>query len=550
MKLILHHLLKDIRAQRWLLLLWAFILLIQVVVDLMILRPDYELANFADKVRSSPLLGLISGMLWIFLIVQVIQSEPVTGSTSFWLTRPIPRRVYIPSKALFILLLLILPSLLLTPLNMIEMHADPALIWQNMKGGVIWQAVYAIVVLWLATFTRSLAQFFLVVGLLIPIFVIFYGLREMSFLHSISGTNASLNITRGFMFPFILLSGAAISLVLQHAVRKSSAGMKVGLIAAVLALLAGLFWPFPIGMRFALNFLPASKSFTQKSAHVDFAPGWQGNVSWQKAADMNAFVTAGTTSTVAGINEVTAKAPLLPITPQGKSMPIVEGVTAHFHQNGGNSLALPSRDALSNDVPFDLKAAIQADVPDITLNSGADITPPAVSLFRLDPDTATSLRGKSGTLTLDLYGHVNTFYRKAMIPLDGHAFAQLPGEIIHVRRQDGETQSIYGIEIPTGDNKPVLAVWDVAYNDRGFQLGPTTFYLLADPKNRTGVILHQSNKFRLPTSIISSRSGWRDFLPLSGQEPLDGKVLYIYEFSEGDFFNSTLKASDFVMNPP
>jgi hypothetical protein len=550
MKLILHHLAKDIRAQRWLLLLWAFIIVIQAVADLMILQPDYDVANLADKVRSSPLLGLIGGLLWIFLIVQLIQSEPVTGSASFWLTRPVPRWVYIPSKLLFIFLLLVLPSLLLTPLNMIELNTDTGLIWQNIKIGLFWQASFLIGVLWLATFTRSLAQFFLAVGLLIPISVILFGLREMDFLRSVSGDHSLLMVARGFIFTAVLFSGLIISLALQHGIRKTSTGMTVGIIATTIAVLAGFFWPFRLPSHLTLWMLPTSQSKSEKSAHADFASGWQNNVTWHKAADGDSFAS-GTSPMVADKNNLTARAPLTAVPTDEKGMVITENITASFQPNGGHLLTLPMKNFLDSDDPFDLKAAIQADVPDITIDSGTGTTSPSLSLFQLDPDTAGSLRGKSGTLSLAVYGHIDTFVRKAVIPLNGHAFAALPGEIVHVRRQDGETQTLFGIEIPTPGSKPVLAVWDITYKNAGFQLGPTTFYLLVDSQNHTGTILRQSNKFRLPLGFgLSSRSGWRDFLPLNGNEPIDRMVLYIYEFRQGGYFDTTLTAPNFVMNPP
>jgi hypothetical protein len=556
MKLILHHLAKDIRAQRWLLLLWAFVIAIQAGVDLMILQPDYDLANFADKIRSSPLLGLIGGMLWIFLIVQLIQIEPVTGSTSFWLTRPIPRRVYIPSKLLFILLFLVVPSLLLTPLNMLEMHTDRAVIWQFVKTDLVWQAAFAIGVLWLATFTRSIGQFFLAVGVLIPLFVIAFGIREMALLRSGSGFHYELSLAQSFLFAVVLFLGLTVSLIFQHVVRKTRTGLWIGGISTGVAVLLGLTWPFALPSRFMLSLLPASKSYSSKTVRVDFTPGWETNVTWRKSTDVNGIPLAyGTVPDHDGSATVkasiTARVPLSPAKPTGTEIDYIEGVTAHFRAVDGHTQNLPAKDVLDEDKPFDVKAAMQADLPDITIDSGTEATTPSVGIFRLAPEMVGTLRGKHGLLGLEIYGHVENFVRKAAIPLENPAFAQLPGEIFHVRRQDSETQTIFGIEIPTGVNNPVLAVWSSNYNHQPYQLGPTTFYLLVDSEKHTGEILRQRNNFRMPTSVgLSARSGWRDFLPLGTDEKLSGKVLYIYELSPGNFFNASLSAPDFVMNPP
>jgi hypothetical protein len=159
MSLILHHLLKDIRAQRWLLALVLIVIAAQIGVNLLEMQTDYHLASIAEAVRTTMALPLIGTALWILLLARLIQSEPVIGDASFWLTRPIPRSVYIPSKLLFILLFLIIPFHIAMPLDMLQFDVKPAQIGDALKSGLLLDLFLLLLVLWMATFTRTMVGF-------------------------------------------------------------------------------------------------------------------------------------------------------------------------------------------------------------------------------------------------------------------------------------------------------------------------------------------------------------------------------------------------------
>ena len=112
MNLVLHHLKKDIRCLRHLLSLWFILLL----VNSLLIRSGLDLFIASDEgieVLSTAyvLLYVLQQMLQIVIVCQLVQADALAGTTAFWLTRPISRKGLLLSKSLFVLLVLILPSL-------------------------------------------------------------------------------------------------------------------------------------------------------------------------------------------------------------------------------------------------------------------------------------------------------------------------------------------------------------------------------------------------------------------------------------------------------
>src|SRR5262245_13841184 len=113
MHLILHHLKKDIRALRLLLLLWFVLLL----VNSLLIRSGLDLSITSEQgieIFSSAyvLLYVLQQILQIVIVCQLVQADALAGTTAFWLTRPISRKGLLLSKSLFILLVLVVPSLI------------------------------------------------------------------------------------------------------------------------------------------------------------------------------------------------------------------------------------------------------------------------------------------------------------------------------------------------------------------------------------------------------------------------------------------------------
>jgi ABC-type transport system involved in multi-copper enzyme maturation permease subunit len=113
LNLVVHHLKKDIRHLRSLLVLWFLLLL----VNSLLMRSGLDRFVASDEgievlATAYVLLYVLQQILQIVIVCQLVQADALAGTTAFWLTRPIARKELLLSKSLFVLLILVLPSLL------------------------------------------------------------------------------------------------------------------------------------------------------------------------------------------------------------------------------------------------------------------------------------------------------------------------------------------------------------------------------------------------------------------------------------------------------
>ena len=109
MGIAIHIFKKDLR-RLWplLVILFAYIGILTAVLTTGLRSPDPNSIEWTSFVQSSGLLG--TGSLWILtavVIVFLIHEEPPSGTSAFWLTRPIPRGSLLAAKAGFIFLFLV-----------------------------------------------------------------------------------------------------------------------------------------------------------------------------------------------------------------------------------------------------------------------------------------------------------------------------------------------------------------------------------------------------------------------------------------------------------
>jgi hypothetical protein len=93
MNLVVHHLKKDIRHLRSLLVLWFLLLL----VNSLLLRSGLDRFVASDEgievlATAYVLLYVLQQILQIVIVCQLVQADALAGTTAFWLTRPFSRR--------------------------------------------------------------------------------------------------------------------------------------------------------------------------------------------------------------------------------------------------------------------------------------------------------------------------------------------------------------------------------------------------------------------------------------------------------------------------
>jgi hypothetical protein len=546
MNLIFHHLRKDIRAQRWLIVLWALVLALKIGVNLLVMQPDYHLATVANFIRSTAALTLTGLILWAVLIVRLIQSEPVTGTTSFWLTRPIPRGVYLPSKLLFILIFLFLPALVPPLLDMMLYQVDAAHTLGAARGLVAWYGVTTILVLWLATFTRSMSEFWvLCIAIVLAGVALLAGFAFARFSFG-NLESAEISVTRGTLFFVVLLGGFVVSLLIQHAWRKMEGGFAFGIGAVVVAVLVLFFWPFSLPPRFGtavyglFGTLPEPESYYSNTNTHAFTDGWRDSLNWSRDPSNG---------------EWRVDAHFTPAPGPTPGVPKLEGIGASFTVGRDTSIGLPNHTTGSYDdfEPIDYVTAVTNDLPGIQLSAVPPDQPLGFeyTLFDIDADTLAKFRDKIGRLDVSIFGHYHEIVRQAAVPLNRDEVAHAPGEIIHVARLPEAPSTMLTTDDHT-HKQPVLAVWTLSYRQVPIMRQPARYYVLVDPEAKTGTFLftNQSESSMGLNNSLFGKSDQRVYLPIRGDEPLDRMVLYIYESQQKRAFNTELTANDFKMSPP
>ena len=537
MKLILHHLAKDIRAQRWLLVLSFLVIALRIVVDLIEARAGYELASSVEVIRSIQVLPVLGFILWIVLLMRLVQLEPVAGTDSFWLTRPVPRSVYLSSKFLFILFFLIIPYLIPVPLDLLHFGLGRAVIWIELRNDLVVDAYLVVVVLWLATYTRTMSQFISVaIGVVLAVVLGVFGV--LYFRISIRELNLGLQSPL-VVFVTVSFVGLLVSLLIQHARRQAHAGFIVGVSSVAGALLITLLWPFqwPGTMTYEIikrdggGVLWNLSDFYEEGYPVilKFSDDWWQKITWKRHP---------------ATGEWTAVAPVSANNLEADQFLEIENSDAKFAQKDApeESLASPG----SSPSPDDCARAIAADFPGVRF---ADLPTSGESrsfpLFYLFGPVADRIIGKTGVLNIDLYGFVDTLTLEAVIPLKDSPIIRGKGEIVRVARVRGPTRPYFR------NGRDVLDVWTLEYMQHGRYLQPPRYYVLIDPESRTGRLL-QATSWDGPVSQFAFFLGKRSrhvSLELYKRDSVDRGILYIYKLKESDNFDARLTSPDFTMDP-
>ena len=535
MKLILHHLAKDIRAQRWPLLCLFLILVLGLGVDLLEAQADYQLASVAAFVRTTMVLPISGAIIWTALLARLIQSEPVTGEASFWLTRPVPREVYIPSKLLFIALFLVLPWLIPVPLDMLHYGVDAPHVAVIARNSAIWDGYVILALLWMATFTRTMTGFWAV---LLGTFLASVVLISVGTLLSLRtfGNNSIFMSSRWALFISILVVGSLVSLILQHSRRKAKGGFKFGVGACIAAALAMLFFPFRLPAAFTEKFVWSSFVASTKFTSVSFSDDWRQHFTWARNPATDEWI---------------ARAEFTPTSKNLYGIPVVENVQVFFQSPKSGQVKLSNGISATNpsETQFDFAQAISADLPGYQLeNMVGQPGPFPLSLFTFNRVTDKDLIGQTGDLQLSLFGSMRTLVRQAVIPLNGPGVARLPGQLIHVARLPRMPQPFV---MDDTNDRPVLGIWTLSYRDDDHFRPSEHYYLLVNPPARTAKRIPANPSYGIEESLssFSSKSSRHAYLPLRGDEALDQMVLYIYEFKSGDTFDTKLNDPNFTVNP-
>jgi hypothetical protein len=246
-----HLLATDLRRQRWLLLLWLFIVAgSATALGLMPMA--------ATNARAASQAGLVYFLLcssylvlFVFIVPLVIQTDPTVGSDAFWMTRPIPPTMLFTEKfALVVLALVMLPiaaDVVLMAVYDVPVRGALGVVAQ----GIIFKTSWVIGLMTLAVLSGNLPRFALLAGAVMAALVgmaavtVVLSISEFNEQPPLSQTGTSWSQTAVLLSFLGLVAGGVALVFLQYLNRRRARSVVVGSACAILGFAAASAMPAP-----------------------------------------------------------------------------------------------------------------------------------------------------------------------------------------------------------------------------------------------------------------------------------------------------------------
>ncbi|MFH0938124.1 MAG: hypothetical protein V1899_02420 [Planctomycetota bacterium] len=269
MNLIWHNFKKDVRRFWVLTALWLGVTgvncLFGVAAPAIISHSDLWMAYQIVSLVAP----ILSFLILVVLISLTLQDDPLVGTTSFWLTRPISRKNLLLSKLLFVSLVVLLPTMLGEAIVMWFNSATAIQVGLAMLEALIEQTKFLVIVSALAVLTPTFARF-AIAGILycIGTGVLFGGLiyvlskissNEMFTGYWLPSFHASRDLAEAVLT--LVIGGLIIGA--QFLTRRTRLVAGAAIAGAILAICVQVFFPW--------NVLDALDKF-QSAGHMGFDP--------------------------------------------------------------------------------------------------------------------------------------------------------------------------------------------------------------------------------------------------------------------------------------
>jgi len=261
--MILHLFKKDLRRTRVLLFIWLLLVVLQCALIGTSARPGDQVMQGVFYFISM-LVPVFQTLMLVVIIPLLVQEEPLVGTTAFWYTRPLKRSSIMGAKALFAVLLILLP--LLAEVAMLITHrvtlhditlAIPEIILNRLQA-VVLLAVLAVLT---PTFSRFMIAGVILMVTSLLLSAIFTLLPLWLHPESVMAlaNNLSLIKSRGVAQGVLIILGGGTIIAHQYLTRKSGRSLILAGCAAAGFVSIQNFWSW--------NFLatPASPDFSQNA---------------------------------------------------------------------------------------------------------------------------------------------------------------------------------------------------------------------------------------------------------------------------------------------
>ena len=250
MSQVLHILRKDLRHLRWLLVLWAVILITRVVLSA--IGAGTAGATFPAMVvfrELSVVLTIVPTLMMALLVARLVHAEPLVGWNAFWLTRPYSSNALLAAKLLFLTTVVVIAPLIADLVTMSTFHAGPraqlAAAPSFLFGHLTWALAAGVV----AALTPSLAAFVLAIIGSVVAFVVTI-LLLISVVFAVGGGqtgDASMlpDPTAGFVGTVVFVASALAVVVYQYRHRRWRIALALACAGLVATVFLPGYWPWP-----------------------------------------------------------------------------------------------------------------------------------------------------------------------------------------------------------------------------------------------------------------------------------------------------------------
>jgi hypothetical protein len=251
MTLMLHLIRWDIRRFQILLPLW--LLLVAASAALEGAWPAIAVAMAARQTVgiTGNLLAVAEVLFSVVFIALVVQEHPLVGTTAFWMTRPMPPRALLGSKAILLGTAVVVAPVIAEVVLMIVYGVPAAQITTVATQSALFWALWLCVIMSLAALTPNLAKFALVIGGGIMAIVVFIVTTvailfdRMNDEPPLSGGGDAYDPTSDVARTVMVIAAAIVLLAVQYRTRGRARAVAIGAAGVVIASIAGSAWPWP-----------------------------------------------------------------------------------------------------------------------------------------------------------------------------------------------------------------------------------------------------------------------------------------------------------------
>jgi hypothetical protein len=256
MSLTWHILRKDLYRQRWIILLWAVVLVAQFVLA------EVQAALDAEHGRVFLLAAVVTGSLFLpaiacGLVMGAQGDDPICDGEAFWITRPISAGRLLGAKLLVFALFCLVPVAVGAPWWLYH-GFDAAQFCRAAGQTVLVQLVLTLLVLPLAALSPNGGRFLLnamIASVAAGAAAMSYALRATDWHAKITAAVAE---SRTFVLVALWLAAAVAVVLLQYHGRRTKASVVVIMVATLLGVTVLHGWTWNLGFKAAAPVPPVS----------------------------------------------------------------------------------------------------------------------------------------------------------------------------------------------------------------------------------------------------------------------------------------------------